>query len=207
MFAIHKRKKSLQELDKVESNHTPKVENNYTQFNQNKRKHYSLNKKTNSPSDKNHKYNLNMIRTNSPQEDPHNPNKYSSNTFTHLHSKNQKNTEENKIKKKNDFPKMKTELKNQYNLSEVNITNKHSLEKHFSLYNNIKNIQGNNKKNPISININVEQNNKYSFDEGSITQKYKNHQTKSTKMSKNRTLQKERSQEDFRKRTYIKSKK
>ena len=206
MFIIHKRKKSLEELNKVESNRISKIESNYTTYNQNNRKHFSLNKKADSPSDKNHKYTIKTIRTKSPQVDNQSHNKYSSNTFTHLHSKNQKNTEENKTKRKNDFfPKIKTELKNQNNLSEINIGNKRAIEKPFSLYNNLKNGQGNKKRNYMSININVENNYKYSFDEDSENNKYKNHQTKSTKISKTKTLQKERSQEDFRKRLYINS--
>ena len=207
MLIIHKRKKSLQDLCETDKN----ISKNYNNTNydiQNNKKHFSLNKITSSPSEKNNKYALKKIRIKSPQKNNHQTTKYNSITFNHFYisSNNQKNTNENKSKKKNEviFPKIKDSLRNQNNLSEVNINNSKTIEKPFSIYNNLKSFQSK-KKNPISININVENNNKYLIDEELSNQRYKNHQTKSTKISKLKNLQKDKSQEDLKKRLFINS--
>ena len=144
MLIIHKRKKSLQDLCETDKN----ISKNYNNTNydiQNNKKHFSLNKITSSPSEKNNKYALKKIRIKSPQKNNHQTTKYNSITFNHFYisSNNQKNTNENKSKKKNEviFPKIKDSLRNQNNLSEVNINNSKTIEKPFSIYNNLKSFQ------------------------------------------------------------------
>ena len=207
MLIIHNRKNSHQKSGDDSSNFSKK-DYKYKLNTRNGRKNYSLDKRTNSPTDKNHKYALKTIRLKSPQID-HEETKYNSITYKHLpNTNNQKNTEVNKLKKKKDgfMPKIKESLKNQYNLSEVNLQNYKTADKPFSLYNNLKNLQ-NNKKNPISINISSDNNNKsnYSIDEQFTNQKYKNHQTKSTIISKMKVLQKDKSQEELKKRLFLNS--
>ena len=206
MIIIHNRKNSQQKGEDDSKN--TKKEYKYNLNTRNGRKNYSLNKRTNSPGDKNQKYALKTIRLKSPQIDQEQT-KYNSITYKHFHNaNNQKLTEESKIKKKKDgyIPKIKESLKNQYNLSEINIPNYKTADKPFSLYNNLKNLQ-NNKKIPISINISSDNFNKsnYSIDEELTNQKYKNHQTKSTKILKMKGLQKDKSQEELKKRLFLNS--
>jgi len=206
MLIIHKRKKSLQDNEPETPMYNSKIENINNRNSQNNRKHFSLSKKTNSPIEKNHKYSpLKKLRINSPPEQSQNT-KYSRNTFNHLHitSNNPKTSDNNYSKRKIEvgFPRIIGSLNNQYNLSDMN-SNSKTLEIRFSLYNNLKSIQNSKKNNSIS--INVENNNKILVDEELSNQKYKNHQTKSTKISKLKVLQKEKSQEQFHKRLLINS--
>lgn len=206
MLIIHKRKKSLQDNEPETPMYNSKIENINNRNSQNNRKHFSLSKKTNSPIEKNHKYSpLKKLRINSPPEQSQNT-KYSRNTFNHLHitSNNPKTSDNNYSKRKIEvgFPRIIGSLNNQYNLSDMN-SNSKTLEIPFSLYNNLKSIQNSKKNNSIS--INVENNNKILVDEELSNQKYKNHQTKSTKISKIKVLQKEKSQEQFHKRLLINS--
>ena len=179
MMIIHKRKKSIQDLDEVKPIYIPKIENNYNLYSQNNKNNYSLNNNSSSPSDKSHKYALKTIRLNSPLSKYDQTSKYSSNTFHHYHSSSNshKNTEENK-RKNNDviIPKIKTSLSNQqYNLTDINKVNNST-----SFYNNLKSLQTNNTKiEPFSVNIKSDKNNKYNLD----NQRYKNHQTKSSNFS------------------------
>ena len=189
MLIIHKRKKSLQDNEPETPMYNSKIENINNRNSQNNRKHFSLSKKTNSPIEKNHKYSpLKKLRINSPPEQSQNT-KYSRNTFNHLHitSNNPKTSDNNYSKRKIEvgFPRIIGSLNNQYNLSDMN-SNSKTLEIPFSLYNNLKSIQNSKKNNSIS--INVENNNKILVDEELSNQKYKNHQTKSTKISKLKVL-------------------
>ena len=201
MMIIHKRKKSIQDLDEVKPIYIPKIENNYNLYSQNNKNNYSLNNNSSSPSDKSHKYALKTIRLNSPLSKYDQTSKYSSNTFHHYHSSSNshKNTEENK-RKNNDviIPKIKTSLSNQqYNLTDINKVNNST-----SFYNNLKSLQTNNTKiEPFSVNIKSDKNNKYNLD----NQRYKNHQTKSSNFSKTKVLQKDKSQERLKKRLFINS--
>ena len=207
MIIIHNRKNSHQKSED-DSLNISKIDYKYNLNTRNERKNYSLNKRTNTPIDKKNKYALKTIRLKSPQID-HEETKYNSITYKHLPNiNNQKNTEGNKLKKKNDriMPKIKESLKIQNNLSEIDLQNYKITNKPFSLYNNLKNLQ-NNKKNPISINIssdNIDKSN-YSIDEQLTNQKYNNHQTKSTIISKMKVLQKDKSQEELKKRLFLNS--
>ena len=209
MLIIHKRKNSLQKYGPETPLLTPKIENNYNINIQNNRKHYSLTKKiSSSSSEKNHKYNpIKKLRIKSPQEQNTNI-KFSRNTFNHFHisSINSKTSDENISKRKNEiiFPKIKSSLNGKYNISDINSnSNSKTLEIPSSLYNNLKSIQKSKKKIPIS--INVENNNKILVDEEFSNQRYRNHQTKSTKISKLKTTQKEKSQGELKKRLFINS--
>jgi serine/threonine protein phosphatase PrpC len=217
MLIIHKRKKSYQDNRNKEQINTQKNENNYNTYTKNNSKHYSLAKKGSFTEDKpvnNYKYiPIQKSRIKSPQEASFNP-KYSRNTFNHFHFssiasnssntiKNQKTLEDNNSKRKNEVTFGRIKSSNQYNLTETN-NNSKTLEIPFTKYNNIKSVN-NKRNNPTTVNIKVENNNKYLIDEELSNQRYKNHQTKSTKISKLKTLQKEKSQEEFKKRLFINS--
>ena len=217
MIVIHKRKKSFQNNAYEQQKNYQKFENNYNTINiNNNRKHYSLNKKPSSSTekrmDKTYRIDKNQrnipirkIRTQSPQEDNLNQ-KYSRNTFNHfqISSINHNNSEENILRRKNEviFPKIKNAFNKDYNLSEV-YSNAKKTEKPLVLYNNLKSIQNNKRNNTMAVNINIENNNKFLINEELSNQIYKNHQTKTTKISKIKTLQKEKSQEELKKRLQI----
>ena len=208
MLIIHKRKKSLQDSDKPGQIFIPKIENNYSRYNQNNAKHYSLNKITIN-TEGNNKNNIQKenLRLKSPQMHRQEiTKKYTSNTFSRFHIQN--NSEENLQKKKNDtvFPKIKGSLKNQYNLSEMNISN------YGSKHNNLKSIQNNKKNNnTIQKNLRTEnENNSKSELNNSLNEEYNsqrtnNHQIKSTKITKIQILQKEKSQGKLNNRLLIQS--
>ena len=203
MLIIHKRKKSLQDLDETDGK-ILKYQNNYNIYNQNNKKNYSLNKENTSSLNKNNKYTSKKLRIKSPQVNLQSNTKYNSVTFNqfYISSNNQKNIEENKSKRKNEIIPQKTKdlYKYKYNLSEVNINNSKTTEKPIYLYNNLKS----SKSNKIKLrNINFENNNKYSIDEELTNQKYDNHQTKSTKISKLAILKKDKSQEELKKKLFI----
>ena len=205
MLIIHKRKKSLQDLDEADEN-ISKYQNNYNIYNQDNKKNYSLNKINTTSLNTNNKYTSKKIRIKSPQVNLQPNTKYNSITFNHIHisSNNLKNIEENKSKRKNEVILQKTKdlYKYHYNLSNVNanINNSKTIEKPVCLYSNLKSL----KSNKIKLrNINLENNNKYSIDEELTNQKYDNHQTKSTKISKLKILQKDKSQEQLKKKLFI----
>ena len=208
---IHKRKKSFQDLDDGNPIYNTKIENNYNYYSQNNKKNYSLDKNSSSPFGKTNKYALKTIRLNSPQSKNEFTTRYSSNTYHQFHSSSnsQRNTEENK-RTRNDvnIPRIKPSLSNQqYNLTDINKTNKNS-DKPYSYYNNLKSIQNNIRNIPTSINLSIDTNNKYLLSDSLSNQRYnnrQNHQTKTSKFSKTKVLQKDRSQERLQKRLYINS--
>ena len=204
MLIIHKRKKSFQDLNDSSSNSYLKNQGNNSFYLQNNKKNYSLDKKTITSSDKSYKYDLKKIKINSPQTNNHPTTKYNSVTFNHFpiqQTNNQKGKEDN-IKNRNNS-NMKDSLINQHNISDINIKYSKSIDKPFSIYNNIKSFQNKNKRTPISISLKGEINNKYPIGEDLNNRKYVNHQTKSTKISNYKTLTKDKSQEDFKKRMHI----
>ena len=210
MMIIHKRKKSFQDLDDGKPIYNSRVENNYNFYSQNNKKNYSLDKNSSSPFSKSNKYALKTIRLNSPQSKNEQTTRYSSNTYHQFHSSsNQRNTEDNK-RTRNDIniPRIKPSLSNQqYNLTDINKSNKF-LDKPLSSYNNLKSIQNNIRNIPTSINLNIDTNNKYLLSDSLGNQRYnnrQNHQTKSSKFSKTKVLQKDKSQERLQKRLYINS--
>ena len=212
MLIIHKRKNSFQEKKEEEKSISKIGINNNSTICINNKKHFSLSKNnTTSSTDKNRKYiSIKKLRINTLEEDSKNS-KYNRNTFNGFHIPliNQNITEENNFKQKNGlrFQKNKEIMKSQYhqnNISEIK-SNSKTLEIPLSKNNNLKSIRNNKKTIPNGINLNVENNNKYLIDEELSNQKYNNHLTKTTKISKIKTLQKEKSQEEFKKRIFINS--
>ena len=212
MLIIHKRKNSFQEKKEEGKNISKIGINNNSTICINNKKHFSLSKNnTTSSTDKNQKYiSIKKLRINTLEEDSKNS-KYNRNTFNGFHIPliNQNITEENNFKQKNGlrFQKNKEIMKSEYhqnNKPEIKSKSK-TLEIPLSKNNNLKSIRNNKKTIPNGININVENNNKYVIDEELSNQKYNNHLTKTTKISKIKTLQKEKSQEEFKKRIFINS--
>ena len=206
-----KGKKYLLNLDQVEQLNIPKIENKNL-YSQNSRKNSNLKYQIITPPIQNDKLiNNKKIRIKSPQSKQKSTN-YSNNTLNQFriattNHNNEKNSQEN-IKNKKDivFPKIRASLNNQYNISDNNISNTKTLENPH-LYNNLQSIKHNKKSNPVS--IKVTSSNITNIIDENFRKDHKNlinnRQTKSTRISKLKILQKEKSQEGIKQRLLINS--
>ena len=206
MFQI----KPLQELNQIDQLYMPKIQENSHSSNHNhKNKNYFTIKTKLSPPDKISKY----ISTNKVTIKPHKkPKVFNTNTYNFSLSSNttSKTLEENPKKKKEIiFPKIKTALGEQYNLSDIYLSNSKISSKPY-LFNDMASLRQNKKPNDLSIKINEE--NSYNlmdeeYNNGKNCNKKSifNHQNRSTKNSKMKIIQKEKSQEGLKKRLFLHS--
>ena len=202
--------KPLQELNQIDALYMPKIQENYHSSNQNyKNKNYfTIKAKLSSPDNISKYISTNKVTIKSSKK----PKVFDTNAYNFSLSSNitSKTLEEHPKKKKEIiFPKIKAALGEQYNLSDIYLSNS-KINSKPNLFNDMANLRHNKKPSDLSIKINEdnsynlmdeEYNNRKNSNKKSIF----NHQNRSTKNSKLKIIQKEKSQEGLKKRLFLHS--
>ena len=202
--------KPLQELNQIDELYMPKIQENYHSSNQNhKNKNYfTIKAKLSSPDNISKYISTNKVTIKSSKK----PKVFDTNAYNFSLSSNitSKTLEEHPKKKKEIiFPKIKAALGEQYNLSDIYLSNS-KINSKPNLFNDMANLRHNKKPSDLSIKINEdnsynlmdeEYNNRKNSNKKSIF----NHQNRSTKNSKLKIIQKEKSQEGLKKRLFLHS--
>ena len=201
--------KPLQELNQIDQLYMPKIQENYHLSNKNqknKNKNYFTLKTKQSSPDKMPKY-TSTIKVTIKKPKVFNANEYNSSLSSNTTSKT---LEENPKKKKEIiFPKIRTALGEQYNLSDIYLSNSKVSTKPY-LLNDMTSLRQNKKSRDLSIKINEENSynlldDEYNNRKNSNKKSIFDHQNRSTKNSKMKIIQKEKSQEGLKKRLFLHS--
>jgi len=201
--------KPLQELNQLDQLYMPKIQENYHLSNKNqknKNKNYFTLKTKQSSPDKMPKY-TSTIKVTIKKPKVFNANEYNSSLSSNTTSKI---LEENPKKKKEIiFPKIRTALGEQYNLSDIYLSNSKVSTKPY-LLNDMTSLRQNKKPRDLSIKTNEENSynlldDEYNIRKNSNKKSIFDHQNRSSKNSKMKIIQKEKSQEGLKKRLFLHS--